>query len=190
MSNYDKYYLTEDLFGAPYPELIAFFENYPDKGTILDLGCGQGRDSLSLAKIGYNVVGVDSSKTGIKQMLEKAAISNLNITGLVDDIYKFEISENHDIVLLDSMFHFLKRDKERETQFIKRICKELKTERILCICLQNSKKKVDILRETLEDANIKFEILNDSSFNYSFIDKESNSKIVTKYIMLIIRKTS
>lgn len=38
---YDKYCQTENLFGAPYPELIQFFPEYQRKGKVLDLGCGQ-----------------------------------------------------------------------------------------------------------------------------------------------------
>ena len=35
---YGNYYITENLFGDPYPELIHFFSKYPKKGEILDLG--------------------------------------------------------------------------------------------------------------------------------------------------------
>jgi hypothetical protein len=38
---YNKYYLQENYFGDPYPELIDFFENYPTRGKLLDVGCGQ-----------------------------------------------------------------------------------------------------------------------------------------------------
>ncbi|RXV63781.1 methyltransferase domain-containing protein [Fusibacter sp. A1] len=63
---YDDYYLEENYFGDPYPGLEAFFKAYSPKGKVLDLGCGQGRDSLFLAGLGYEVVGVDHSKVGIE----------------------------------------------------------------------------------------------------------------------------
>ena len=65
MADYDKYYKTEELFGQPYPELIDFFKNYEPKGNIIDLGCGQGRDSISFARLGYKVTGNDNSKVSI-----------------------------------------------------------------------------------------------------------------------------
>jgi len=61
-----------EMFGHPYKELQHYFNNCPITGDLLDLGSGQGRDSLFLASIGYNVTAVDSSRVGIQQMLNKA----------------------------------------------------------------------------------------------------------------------
>lgn len=65
---YDKYYQTENLFGKPYPELIKYFSTYPKQGKVLDLGCGQGRDSIPIARLGFDVTGIDNSRVGIEQM--------------------------------------------------------------------------------------------------------------------------
>lgn len=78
---YDKYYLTENLFGKPYPELIEFFADYPRKGKVLDLGCGQGRDAIALARLGYSVTGIDNSKVGIDQMNQFGQNENLDLVG-------------------------------------------------------------------------------------------------------------
>ncbi len=72
---YDKYYQTENLFGKAYPELIDFYAKVEEKGELLDLGCGQGRDSIPLAKLGFSVTGIDYSKVGIKQLSKKKKIN-------------------------------------------------------------------------------------------------------------------
>ncbi len=108
---YDCIYQEEDYFGTPYPELVQFFEEYEQRGTVLDLGCGQGRDALALVKLGFNVTGVDISTLGIEQMLRRAHQEDLTLTGLVADMYEFSINEEFDFILLDSILHFYKRDR-------------------------------------------------------------------------------
>ncbi|MBD3206222.1 methyltransferase domain-containing protein [Candidatus Bathyarchaeota archaeon] len=151
MTVYDKHYRQPDHFGSPYPALISFFRNYEPKGTILDLGCGQGRDSLVLARMGYRVIGVDVSKLGVSQMLSISEHEGLDIQGIVSDMYEYKIHDYIDIVLLDSMFHFNKRDIEKETCFLLRIMDELRLGGILCIVVSRSKR---IEKELLKVFNI------------------------------------
>ena len=88
MSNsYDKYYQTESLFGEPYPELLDFFSSYPKRGKLLDLGCGQGRDAIPLARMGFEVTAIDSSSVGIAQMKQIAQNEHLPLTSIVQDVY-------------------------------------------------------------------------------------------------------
>ncbi len=54
---YNEYYKKIDCFGKPYLGLRNFFKKYYPKGTVLDLGCGQGRDSIFLGRLGYQVTG-------------------------------------------------------------------------------------------------------------------------------------
>lgn len=188
MADYDKYYETEDLFGEPYPELIDFFKQYEPKCKLIDLGCGQGRDSISLARLGYKVTGIDNSKVGIDQLNSISKKERLNVTGLVGDIYTFNNYQVYDIVLLDSMFHFEKRDLKRETDLIDKIAKRINKNGLICICIQDTSKKVRILKDTIDNSGIDFEILNDSSLTYKYEDKESGHTSETKYRMYIVRK--
>ncbi|MCG8309919.1 MAG: class I SAM-dependent methyltransferase [Cytophagales bacterium] len=188
MADYDKYYKTEDLFGEPYPELIDFFKSYEPKGKLIDLGCGQGRDSIPLARLGYEVTGIDNSKIGIAQMINKSDNEHLNITGLVGDIYAYDRYQDFDIVLLDSMFHFEKRDKEKETNLIDKIAKRIKNDGLICICIQNTGTKVKMLKETIKNTKLNFDILNDSYLIYRYEDKESGHKSETGYCIYVVKK--
>src|SRR5437588_3059369 len=49
-------------------------DTHPPTGEALDLGCGEGRNSLLLARYGYHVHAVDASSQGI-QKLRKYAYS-------------------------------------------------------------------------------------------------------------------
>jgi 2-polyprenyl-3-methyl-5-hydroxy-6-metoxy-1,4-benzoquinol methylase len=188
VTNYNKYYQTTELFGEPYPELIDFFRHFEPKGKVIDLGCGQGRDSISLARLGYKVTGVDNSKVGINQMNSLSEKEGLNITGLVEDIYSFDRYQDFDIVLLDSMFHFERRDKKRETDLINKIAKRINKNKLICICIQDTGEKIKILKDTIDNSGLNFEVLNDSSLIYKYEDKESGHKSETKYCMYIVQK--
>ena len=59
--------------------------NYEKTTRILDIGCGTGRHSLELAKRGYQVVGIDLSKSLVKRAKEKALEKNLSL-----DFYQYD----------------------------------------------------------------------------------------------------
>jgi 2-polyprenyl-3-methyl-5-hydroxy-6-metoxy-1,4-benzoquinol methylase len=183
--SYDKYYQTENLFGEPYPELLAFFKNYPLNGKVLDLGCGQGRDAIPLARLGFDVTGMDNSRVGIDQMNEISKSENLNLKGVITDIFAFDNFGEYDFVLLDSMFHFAKNDRVKETEFIKKIISNIKKGCLVVFCIQDTGKKVEILNKTIA-LEVGVEKIEDKIFKYVFQDGEHKSE--TNYRMVVIRK--
>lgn len=182
---YDKYYQDENLFGEPYKELIAFFKKYPKKGKILDLGCGQGRDSIPLAQLGFEVTGIDNSKVGIEQMNQIATTEKLNLNGIVADIFEFENFEKYDFILLDSMFHFAKNDRKKETKFINKIISRIAKGCLVIFCIQDIGNKVKILKNII-DLKENVDLIEDKKFNYVF--ENDGHKSETNYRMLVIKK--
>ncbi len=184
---YDKYYETENLFGEPYPELIQFFAEFPVKGKVLDLGCGQGRDAIALARLGYSVTGIDNSRVGIDQMNEIGQNEKLKLVGQVGDIYAFDDFSEFEIVLLDSMFHFAKKDKAKEIGLIKKIISEIKIGCLIVVCIQDIGDKVQTLNQAI-DFKERYKRLVDQEFKYVFEDSDSGHKTETGYRMIIIEK--
>ena len=184
---YDKYYQTENLFGEPYTELIEFFTDYPKKGKVLDLGCGQGRDAVALARLGYSVTGIDNSKVGIEQMNHIGQDESLNLVGQVGDIYAFDCFTDFDIVLLNSICHFTKKDKEEEIGLIKKIVADIKNGSLVVVCIQNTGEKVQILNKAIDSKRIE-KRLTDKDFTYTFEDSGSGHKSETDYRMIVIEK--
>lgn len=183
---YDTYYKNENLFGDPYPELIHFFKKHTSKGKVLDLGCGQGRNAIPLARIGFDVLGIDNSKVGIDQMNQTAKTENLPLEGIVTDIFQFENYSNFDFVLLDSMFHFTKKDKQKEIFLIKKIISKVKKSCIVIFCIQDTGKKVEVLNEVIHFKKSIEQIVN-QEFEYLFEDTKSGHKSKTNYRMIIIK---
>lgn len=180
MVTYDKHYQKKEYFGKSYPDLIEFFKKLEPKGKVLDFGCGQGRDSIALARLGYNVVGVDISKVGIHQMIETAKKEKLEVKGIVDDIYEFNINDDYDIILLDSMFHFYKKDKEKETSFLVRLMNDIKLDGILCIIINKSKNAEAVLKKVFKNSDINWEVIEDKYVDYPDFN--------TKFRMFIVKK--
>lgn len=94
------YEKNPEMFGHPYKELQDYFKKQK-RGSILDVGSGQGRDALFLASIGYKVTAIDFSEVGIKQMLEQ----NNNINGVVADILIYQPDQTYNIILFDMILH-------------------------------------------------------------------------------------
>ncbi|GEM_PF-496857 len=184
---YDEYYQTENLFGAPYPELISFLSNYPTRGKLLDVGCGQGRDAIPIARLGFDVTGIDNSKVGIEQMKQLSYRENLNVLGIVGDIYAYNVFKDFDFILLDSMFHFLKKDRKKETSFIKKIIRDSKIGAIIIFCIQNTGNKVKILNGTI-DFYTKIRRLLEKDLVYEYKDKQTGHSSKTNYKMIVISK--
>jgi 2-polyprenyl-3-methyl-5-hydroxy-6-metoxy-1,4-benzoquinol methylase len=188
MSNsYDKHYQTENLFGDPYPELIQFMAENPDKGTLLDVGCGQGRDAIELARLGYTVTGIDRSKVGIEQMNQISKAEKLNLHGLVADIYAFNRFHEFDIILLDSIFHFTEKDQEKELGLLRKIGSQINSGSMIIVCIQDTGNKVLILNQAIDKAR-KLKRLKDLAFSYTFCDDETGHKSVTNYRLVIVVK--
>jgi len=71
---------TRDALGAPTPVLVDFPDGL-DRETlrVLDVGCGQGRDAIFIARKGHRVVGVDITANGIRDLKAVAAREELRI---------------------------------------------------------------------------------------------------------------
>ena len=117
MTDYEKQYQRSlNVCGPPFKELVAFFdESIPAHSDVLDLGCGQGRDALFIARLGHHVLGVDISRTGIAQMLEVADEEGLDLSGIVSDVVEYEPSGEYDVVIFDRLLHMFRHDNQRLT---------------------------------------------------------------------------
>ena len=54
--------------------------------SVLDAACGVGRDSMELARHGFNILGVDMSEPMISVARDRAAAESLNVSFLVGDV--------------------------------------------------------------------------------------------------------
>lgn len=180
MPIYDQYYQQEQYFGQPYPELLAYFKREDKTASILDVGCGQGRDTLALGRLGFKVLGIDVSSVGIEQLNHMAAEEKLQVKGVMMDFHAMTHMDDYDIILLDSIFHFYKKDLEQETKLLYRLMTQMKTQGRLVLVIQYHPKRIAFFRQILFESHIKTSIIHEEIFLY----KEFNRR----FILFVINK--
>lgn len=116
---YDAYYQEGlDALGPPTHRLVDFLSAHLVIGShVLDVGCGQGRDAVWLARAGHSVTGFDLSSVGVAQLQGVATAQELPITAVVADLESFEVTESYDCVLFDRTLHMLLDDDARVAGF-------------------------------------------------------------------------
>lgn len=107
--DYDKLYAsTPDALGAPTQIFVDFFADHISTNVcVLDVGCGQGRDAVFIARLGHRVVGVDYAPSGIRDLNATAKKEGLSIQGVVADITDYDPNDAFDVVLIDRTLHML-----------------------------------------------------------------------------------
>ncbi|MBN2860487.1 MAG: class I SAM-dependent methyltransferase [Sphaerochaetaceae bacterium] len=154
---YDIYYQDENYFGDPYPGLRDFFDTYPHKGHVLDLGCGQGRDSLHSARTlhsarqGFTVTGIDISQVGLDQLSALARSEELDVMVLHADIHSWDMQGDYDIILLDSMLHFNRKDIPVETALVRKVADKLGSGGILVNFMIAGARREKYLKKILDE---------------------------------------
>jgi 2-polyprenyl-3-methyl-5-hydroxy-6-metoxy-1,4-benzoquinol methylase len=115
--DYEEYYReNRHGLGEPTSEFVKFFENYEQKRSrVLDVGCGQGRDALFVARIGHHVTAIDLSPSGISDLQKDAAAEGLPILAEVVDIRTYTSGKRFDVIVIDRTLHMLAGDERSAT---------------------------------------------------------------------------
>lgn len=108
--DYDKKYSNNNpIWGKPNLDFeLKRYLNLLNKGNVLDLGIGEGNNSIILADFGFDVTGVDDSKKALA-ICNNGKKDNLSL--IQDDIRNFKIQNNYyDLILSRAVLHFLHKD--------------------------------------------------------------------------------
>ncbi len=97
------------MFGTqPLPFLMDSVPLLPKTGKVLDLAMGEGRNGVFLAKLGYDVLGVDISDVGLKKAEELARKNKTHIKTQVADLANYNIDDDsYDIII---MSYYMQRE--------------------------------------------------------------------------------
>ena len=85
----ERYAATDRVFRAVPNEMLAELVSAVSPGSAIDLGSGEGRNSLWLAGQGWSVTAVDASQVGLEKLNSYAQKEGLNVETVVGDLWEF-----------------------------------------------------------------------------------------------------
>lgn len=103
---------------GPTRDVSEFYSNFNDHSLILDVGCGEGRNSIFLAEKGHKVDAFDISEAGINKAINIAKLKNIDVNFWSQDLTEFEFSKEYDVILSHGVLHL--PEEEARNKFIER----------------------------------------------------------------------
>ncbi len=100
--------LAISCMGGPSLEVIEMSRFLPSDAKVLDLGCGEGRNALYLATLGYSVTAVDRSLAGIAKLRTMALQLKIDLKTVVADIREYLLEYKYDLVMAHGVLYYLK----------------------------------------------------------------------------------
>ena len=99
---WDRKYAEVDLLWSRDPNRLLVSEAAGlSPGRALDLACGEGRNAIWLAEVGWRVTGVDFSEVGIAKARQRASETGLEVDFVCADLLEYEPEhEAFDFVLV------------------------------------------------------------------------------------------
>ena len=113
---WENEYLNKErsTFGNPSKEVEDIVSLLTNEAKILDVGCGDGRHSLYLAGLGFQVDAFDISQNAINKINCLKELSGLNINTYVCDALEFEFKHKYDLIIVHGVLQFIEREKQPE----------------------------------------------------------------------------
>jgi SAM-dependent methyltransferase len=137
------------------------------KGRILELGCGNGRISINLAKMGYSVTGVDISKHYLADARARAARARAKTLFVHGDFRRIDTLVHGKFDAVISIWTSLGFYDQRTDQLMfKKVAQLLKKKGLFLILMTMSRERIlNIFNRNLFHECNKYIILNENSID-------------------------
>lgn len=117
---WNELYAKRDAKDQQFNKFLAESIKGLPPGRALDIGMGQGRNSLFLAALGWEVTGFDISEVAVKQAQAEAKKRGLKLDAQVGDVDKFDYGKSKwDLVVGMYMHEYLTRNAAKVVASLK-----------------------------------------------------------------------
>ncbi|NLB54658.1 MAG: methyltransferase domain-containing protein [Lentisphaerae bacterium] len=95
---------------GPTGDVFDFFDSIQEKFTVLDVGCGEGRNAIYMASKGHTVDAFDLSEAGILKCKKMASEKSVQVNFWVQDLSEFVFEKNYNVILSHGVLHLPEKD--------------------------------------------------------------------------------
>jgi len=117
-SLYEEAYNKDEYFWGVQPSnmCLKVLELMPPTKplSLLDIGCGEGKDSVFFARCGYKVSAFDISDAGIQKTKRLAEEANVYVDVFKANIWDFRLEQKYDILFSSGCLHYIKPELREE----------------------------------------------------------------------------
>jgi len=111
VSHYENDYKKEEYFWGVKPSVMCLkiLELMPpDKPIkILDIGCGEGKDAVFLARCGYEVSAFDISEAGLEKTKRLADKARVHVRTFRANLCDYRLDEKYDVLFSSGTLHYI-----------------------------------------------------------------------------------
>ena len=95
---------------GPTMDVNEFYNVFPKNAQVLDVGCGEGRNSIFMAKLGNKVDAFDISENGIEKAKKISKQMGVQVNYFCCDLEKFLFEKEYDVILSHGVLHLPYKD--------------------------------------------------------------------------------
>jgi len=118
VSHYESDYRKDEYFWGVQPSAMCLkiLELMPPTRPlkVLDIGCGEGKDAVFLARCGYDVSAFDISEAGLDKTKRLADKARVHVRTFRANLCDYRLDEGYDILFSSGTLHYIKPELRDE----------------------------------------------------------------------------
>lgn len=118
VSPYQEWYRSPEYYWGTEPSSLCLriIEQMPPVRPyrVLDIGCGEGKDAVFLARCGYDVTAFDIAGAGIEKTKRLAERAQVYVHAFEADVNSYRLDREYDILFSSGVLHYIRPELRGE----------------------------------------------------------------------------